>query len=183
LASGRCLPGGPGRDPARCSQADAARAALPPYAARAAQPPTPAGFAIPVSRYKPSFYSLHPARRWARALGTAAHPERGSGPRGRTLPSSAWANACWRLVRRSRPLGATRTCDGPTQQMADATVRRGCMNRPSAPSVIQALAMCAGCRLPGRRSLTCLSWVMVTRRTGCPGPGLPRPHGRLPRCK
>jgi hypothetical protein len=34
----RYLPGGPARVPARCSQADAARAALPPYAAWAARP-------------------------------------------------------------------------------------------------------------------------------------------------
>jgi hypothetical protein len=39
-APGRGLPGGPVRCPARCSQADAARAALPPCAARAAQPST-----------------------------------------------------------------------------------------------------------------------------------------------
>src|SRR5262245_54087685 len=38
LGPGWCLPGGRARDPARCSQADAARAATPPYAARAAQP-------------------------------------------------------------------------------------------------------------------------------------------------
>ena len=40
LGPGWCLPGGRARDPARCSQADAARAATPPYAARAAQPLT-----------------------------------------------------------------------------------------------------------------------------------------------
>ena len=40
LASGRCCLVGLVVTPARRSQADAARAALPPYAARAAQPPT-----------------------------------------------------------------------------------------------------------------------------------------------
>ena len=49
------------------------------------------------------------------------------------------------------------------------------MNRPGAPSVVQALAMCAGCRLPGRRPLTRLAWVMVTRRAGAPGRELSSP--------
>src|SRR5262249_38206335 len=40
LASGRCCLAGLVVTPARRSQADAARAAVPPYAARAAQPPT-----------------------------------------------------------------------------------------------------------------------------------------------
>src|SRR5215813_9552536 len=46
-ASGRCLPAGLVVSPARCSQADAARAALPPCAARAAGRPPRAGAARP----------------------------------------------------------------------------------------------------------------------------------------
>jgi len=67
------LPGGPGRDPARCSQADAARAALPPYAARAAPPLTLAEFAIPAICYEYSSYSFtRPALSWCARHGCAS---------------------------------------------------------------------------------------------------------------
>src|SRR5215831_2594297 len=53
--------------PARCSQADAARAALPPYAARAAQPLTPGRTALPGDQ------SLCLARALAPSSGTKAN--------------------------------------------------------------------------------------------------------------